>query len=249
KDTARAETTFFTAFHDPATRYGSDQWAAQAHGTYKHLPVRAAVEASMSAPTYFRSLGRFVDGGVGSYNNTCYVAAVEALRYSSDASRTRPYQEGAVSVYSFGTGADTNKQRKTAAQRMSLLEWVKYIINVGMSDANNQQVYVANQELCAKQAAIDLHRYQFYFTEEGHQTIGARKPSALTKYALPELDAVDLFDYLDEVGRKFAHYLDAQHALDPQASASPHVIEVGRPTRVSERYVADVIGELKRAVR
>ncbi len=37
-----------------------------------------AVMASTAAPTYFPSLdGSFIDGGVGSYNNPCYLAAYE----------------------------------------------------------------------------------------------------------------------------------------------------------------------------
>ena len=46
---------------------------------YKYWPVIRAVLASSSIPTYFPVVaGRYVDGGVGSYANPCYMAAYEA---------------------------------------------------------------------------------------------------------------------------------------------------------------------------
>ncbi|MFN2304405.1 MAG: patatin-like phospholipase family protein, partial [Anaerolineales bacterium] len=43
---------------------------------YAHWPVTKAVQASCTVPTYFPIVeNRFIDGGVGSYGNPCYVAA------------------------------------------------------------------------------------------------------------------------------------------------------------------------------
>ena len=48
---------------------------------YTDWPVTLAVLASSAVPTLFPVVeGRYVDGGVGSYANPCYVAAYE-LRY------------------------------------------------------------------------------------------------------------------------------------------------------------------------
>ena len=41
------------------------------------------METTMSAPTYFYPLERFVDGGVTTHNNPSLAAFVEALTYSS----------------------------------------------------------------------------------------------------------------------------------------------------------------------
>ncbi|MBC7237119.1 MAG: patatin-like phospholipase family protein, partial [Chloroflexi bacterium] len=46
---------------------------------YAHWPLIKAVLASCAVPTYFPPVDdRYVDGGVGSYANPCYVAAYEA---------------------------------------------------------------------------------------------------------------------------------------------------------------------------
>lgn len=100
-DTVRSETIYFSSFRLPAG-------AAARHGTYQKVRLRDAIEASASAPTFFAAHGRFIDGGTTVYNNPAYVAAVEALRYSSDKSREPPepsrYDDAVVEVYSFGTG-------------------------------------------------------------------------------------------------------------------------------------------------
>ena len=46
---------------------------------YTQWPVAKAVQASCTVPTYFPVVdNRYIDGGVGSYGNPCYVAAYEA---------------------------------------------------------------------------------------------------------------------------------------------------------------------------
>ena len=46
---------------------------------YKDWPVAKAVQASCTVPTYFPIVeDRYIDGGVGSYGNPCYIAAYEA---------------------------------------------------------------------------------------------------------------------------------------------------------------------------
>ena len=46
---------------------------------YAHCPVVKAVQASCTVPTYFPIVdNRYIDGGVGSYGNPCYIAAYEA---------------------------------------------------------------------------------------------------------------------------------------------------------------------------
>ncbi|MGB8645352.1 MAG: patatin-like phospholipase family protein, partial [Anaerolineae bacterium] len=198
KDTVRGETTFFTAFHNAPPLHDMALRAERAAGTYKDVLVRAAVEASMSAPTYFEPLGRFVDGGVGSYNNACYAAAVEALRYSGER-----YREKDVRVYSFGTGAGREMQREGAAQRMKLLDWAEYVIGVSMEDANNQQAYVTRHELCGEEQAIEFRRYQVYFNDAGMAAIGVERPPELAHYGDLALDAIEYFDFLNEVGVAF----------------------------------------------
>jgi hypothetical protein len=91
KDMAAGEETYFTGFC---------MADGNVHGTYAPVLLRAAVEASMSAPTYFNPLERFVDGGTTTYNNPSSAAIIEALNYS----RNPDYTYGKITVISLGTG-------------------------------------------------------------------------------------------------------------------------------------------------
>ncbi len=90
KDVAAGEETYFTCFRD-----GDDHI-----GTYKDVLLRAVMEATMSAPTYFTPLERFVDGGVTTYNNPAFAAIMEAVKYGPKGK----YDTSALTVFSFGTG-------------------------------------------------------------------------------------------------------------------------------------------------
>ena len=91
-DVAEGEETFFSYLHErPAekNRYGG-------------VLLRAAMEATMSAPTYFNPLERFVDGGTTTYNNPTLAAVLEAVQYGPGT-----YSGSKLSVFSFGTGCRT----------------------------------------------------------------------------------------------------------------------------------------------
>ena len=65
---------------------------------YKNWPVVRAVLASSTVPTYFPIVeGRYVDGGVGSYANPCYLAAFELRKYLK-------WDPEETTLISFGTG-------------------------------------------------------------------------------------------------------------------------------------------------
>ena len=81
RDMVRSESTFFTAFRQPES--DEEVRPEAVYGTYKLMRLRDAVLASASAPTYFPPHDRFVDGAVGSFNNSCLQAAIEALAYSA----------------------------------------------------------------------------------------------------------------------------------------------------------------------
>src|SRR5262249_12697653 len=70
-DVAEGEETFFSSRRErPA-----------AGNRYGRVLLRGAMEATMSAPTYFRPLERFVDGGTTTYNNPVLAAMLEAVQY------------------------------------------------------------------------------------------------------------------------------------------------------------------------
>ena len=79
------------------------------------------MEASTSAPVYFEPVGDAVDGGVGTYGNTCYIATVEALVYLS---REDPaWRDGNVIHLSFGTGVAANQIARGQAIKWLPLRW------------------------------------------------------------------------------------------------------------------------------
>ena len=91
KDVAEGEETYFSCLADGAGSFV---------GTYQSVLLRAVMEATMSAPTYFAPLERFVDGGVTTFNNPTLAAITEAVRYGP----AGKYQVDRMAVFSFGTG-------------------------------------------------------------------------------------------------------------------------------------------------
>lgn len=194
KDTVLGETVHFTAFHSslrPSDDEHLDAWLQTVRGTYKDVPLHAAIAASAaSAPIYFKAIGRFVDGGVGSFNNVSYAAPVEALRFSAkpieagyfnDLGNRDPqgkwpiyrypaddqlYTPGKVKVLSFGTGKEVTHMAAGKAGRVKTLAgWLLWLINEFMDDASEQQSYIAHNDLDEYQGAITFQRFQLYWSK------------------------------------------------------------------------------------
>lgn len=204
-DTVKSETLYFSSFR---------QSDASSHGTFKRVRLRDAMEASMSAPTYFPPHGRFIDGGVGVYNNPCYAAAVEALRYSFPIGDKSKYAQHTVRVFAFGTGAEMTAMKPGQALSTSNLSWISYVIGEGMDEARTQQSYVSSEELehrenkLPNQAKLFFYRYQVVLSRKTLLKLGVQisddfDPGKLVLDAIDE----DSFAVLDDVGRKAgAHF-------------------------------------------
>jgi hypothetical protein len=204
-DTVKSETTYFSSFQ---------AGTQNAFGLYRTLPLRHVMEASMSAPTYFPPHGRFIDGGVGVNNNPCYIAAVEAMRYSHVQRPSPIYQPGNIAVFSFGTGAESNHMEPEDAMQRSNLGWIDYVIGEGMDQANVQQSFVVEEELDEIEGSVIFYRYQVYFSDH----IETRKRlGELLGEAIPDdfqlrsirLDSIDedSFSFLDRLGEGFGKRL------------------------------------------
>lgn len=208
-DTVKSETTFFSSFLlSDGSRYG----------TYQAVRLRDAMEGSMSAPTYFAPHGRFIDGGVGVYNNPCYVAAVEALRYSfPDPNRAASrYVRRPLRVFAFGTGAEVNNMEPGEALKTTNLGWASYVIGEGMDEARTQQSFVSSEEVERRENLIlanagspaYLYRYQVVLSRNALTGLGVDLPDDFDPGNLT-LDATDdqNFSVLDEAGmRAGAHF-------------------------------------------
>lgn len=109
-----------------------------------------AVLCSSTVPTYFPVVdGRYVDGGVGSYTNPCYIAAFEATRVLGWDCRE-------TTLISMGTGRVAGGLKPYEADRFNALEWIHPLIDTFLSDANDQQVRVV-QDLFP---GLDFRRFQ-----------------------------------------------------------------------------------------
>ncbi len=117
---------------------------------YKYWPVIRAVLASSSIPTYFPVVaGRYVDGGVGSYANPCYLAAYEAcfcLKW--DPSET--------TLISLGTGRDPKSVKSGEPERFMAWDWLTPTLDAFLASAADQQVHIVDTFF----QGMDFRRFQ-----------------------------------------------------------------------------------------
>jgi predicted acylesterase/phospholipase RssA len=120
---------------------------------YKDWPVIWAVLASSSVPTYFPVVdSRYVDGGVGSYANPCYLAAYEAKFCLQ-------WDPKETTLISLGTGRDPQGLRPGQSSRFMAWEWLAPTLDAFMASAADQQVHLVEtffQELDFRRFQVDL---------------------------------------------------------------------------------------------
>lgn len=145
---------------------------------YASWPIVRAVLASCSIPTVFPPVeGRYVDGGVGSYANPCYLAAYEA-RFCLG----WPAEE--TTLISLGTGRCPHTVRPGEADRYFPWDWIGPVLGAFLQSADDQQVHL----VCTFFEQLDFRRFQVDLREG----IGADD-----YHRIPELTA-----YGEELGRK-----------------------------------------------
>jgi predicted acylesterase/phospholipase RssA len=122
---------------------------------YKDWPVIWAVLASSSVPTYFPIVdGRYVDGGVGSYANPCYLAAYEAQFCLQ-------WDPKETTLISLGTGRDPQGLKPDKPGRFMAWDWIYPTLDAFMSSAADQQVHLVEsffQDLDFRRFQVDLSR-------------------------------------------------------------------------------------------
>jgi hypothetical protein len=120
---------------------------------YASWRVVKAVLASCSIPTVFPPVdGRYVDGGVGSYANPCYLAAYEA-RFCLG----WPAEE--TTLISLGTGRCPRSIRPGQADRFFPWEWLGPVLGAFLQSADDQQVHLVRtffQQLDFRRFQVDL---------------------------------------------------------------------------------------------
>ncbi len=117
---------------------------------YQDWPVAKAVLASSSVPTYFPPVdGRYVDGGVGSYSNPCFLAAYE-LTYCLG------WKPEETTLLSLGTGRSPETAHSGNPSRYWPWNWLDPVLDAFISSASDQQVRIV--ETFFKK--IDFRRFQ-----------------------------------------------------------------------------------------
>jgi hypothetical protein len=163
---------------------------------YAEWPVTRAVLASSSVPTYFPVVeGRYVDGGVGSYSNPCYLAAYEA-------SFCLGWDPAETTLISLGTGRDPHALLPGEADRYWAWDWIDPVLGAFLRSADDQQVHLVSTFF----QALDFRRFQVDLREP----IGMDDPSKI-----PDLTA-----YGDELGQKILND-ETDRALRITAQRAP----------------------------
>ncbi|MDE3249839.1 MAG: patatin-like phospholipase family protein [Bacteroidota bacterium] len=187
KDMSAAEETFFSCFlQDDSSWYG----------TYKDVLLRAVMEATMSAPTYFYPLERFVDGGTTTYNNPALAAFMEAVSYSRADKRVdrSAYPITDIVLFSFGTGISRQFLHPMEAINPKAIDikfWLNWLMTQTGQDASAMQVDAFRSPVISQ--TIDFRRYQV-----------SLDPAAMKK--LPNTDGLDPKVY----GSAWLHDLNEQ---------------------------------------
>jgi len=122
---------------------------------YASWPVVQAVLASSSVPTYFPVVaGRYVDGGVGSYSNPCYLAAFEA-------SICLDWDPRETTLISLGTGRTPHSLKPGDAARFWSWDWIGPVLGAFLQSADDQQVHLVRTFF----EHMDFRRFQIDLPE------------------------------------------------------------------------------------
>lgn len=163
---------------------------------YKAWSVVKTVVASSAVPTYFPVVeGRYVDGGVGSYANPCYLAAYE-LRFCLN------WDPAETTLISLGTGRGPHTLREGDANRFRAWHWIGPLLGAFLQSADDQQVRLVGNFF----DQLDFRRFQVDFKEP----IGTDDPSKI-----PALTA-----YGDELGRKIIND-ETDQTVEVKADLAP----------------------------
>lgn len=179
KDVTAGEETFFTCFHD------KDKFS----GTYKDVLLRSVMEATMSAPTYFTPLERFVDGGTTTYNNPTLSAIMEAVHYSPG----KKYDLKNLTVLSFGTCTSIEfiKPEDTIDPKgVDAYFWLNLVMRESSQDASDMQNNLIRSGIFPD---LDFRRFQLSLDSDAIKKLPNRNISELD-----DIKAKWLWDLSDE---------------------------------------------------
>jgi hypothetical protein len=177
------------------------------------------MEATMSAPTYFTPLERFVDGGTTTFNNPALAAVLEAVQFGPGT-----YSMDRLTVMSFGTGCRTELIAPEKVARPASLPalvapfWLTWLMNESGNDASDMQSDLFRARgVCGN---CDYRRFQISLDVRalgklpdlslGH--VGATNATSLHELTDPELSSIHLdnvayFPVMRVLGQAFVQFL------------------------------------------
>jgi uncharacterized protein len=213
-DVAEGEETFFSYLRE---RPGN---------AYADVLLRAVMEATMSAPTYFSPMERFVDGGTTTYNNPSLPALLEAVQYGPP-----QYEVGRITLFSFGTGCRTQliaPERVPNPPGPDIPFWLDWLMTESGNDASDMQSDLLRAARVT--SGCDYRRFQISLdhaaiaklpdVELGNiDATDANRLSELTDRELStiQLDNVAYFPVMQAIGEGVVQYL----RRDAEASNRP----------------------------
>lgn len=117
---------------------------------YAAWPLAQAALASSAVPTYFPVVGgRYVDGGVGSYANPCYLAAYETFFCQG-------WDPAETTLISLGTGRAPHPSKRVNYNRFCAWQWLDPLLGAFLQSADDQQVHLVQTFF----GAFDFRRFQ-----------------------------------------------------------------------------------------
>ncbi len=117
---------------------------------YQDWLISHAVLTSSCVPTYFPPVdGRYLDGGVGSYANPCYLAAYE-LTFCLG------WDPEETTLLSFGTGRTPTLLKPGQPERLFAWDWIPPVLDAFLSSASDQQVRLVENFF----KKLDFRRFQ-----------------------------------------------------------------------------------------
>lgn len=162
-------------------------------------PVSRAVLASSSVPSYFPPVeNRYVDGGVGSYHNPCYVAAYEAKYVLG-------WEPTETTLISLGTGRIPHALQPEQIKRFYPWHWISPVLGAFQESADDQQVHLVETFF----PELDFRRFQVELD---------------APYPMDEPENIPaLTEFGDQLGQMMiADQMDGALGIRPKKPASPH---------------------------
>lgn len=136
---------------------------------YQDWLLSHAVLASSCVPTYFLPVdGRYIDGGVGSYANPCYLAAYEL-------SFCLGWKPEETTLLSLGTGRPPSAFKPGEADRVQAWTWLEPIVDAFIASTTDQQVRLV--ETFFKK--LDFRRFQVDLRDNLEMDDASRIPELL----------------------------------------------------------------------